>query len=724
MKKRSLSPNRLSIINCQLSIIPYTLPFREPAITSRGIYTVRKGYYVIIHSLDDPTHWGIGECAPLPDLSIDAIVDYEYFLGKACRALEKNGVLDVGSLRPYPSILFGLETALQHYKRRSYALWDTPFSRGDEGIPINGLIWMSDFKSMQKQIKAKIKEGFKCLKLKIGAIDFEQELELLEQIRRQYSVRDLKLRLDANGAFSPDEALDKLLRLAPLGIHSIEQPIRAGQWEEMAKLTKASPIPIALDEELIGNFSLTEKQKLLATIRPQYIVLKPSLHGGLAGCREWIKKAEVKKIGWWLTSALESKVGLNAIAQWCATWKNPLAQGLGTGQLFTSNMDEVYLSAQKDRLWSRAVLFSSSPPPPLDMVRFPGKREDGNYDFIRMQQPMGYFRDTDFDPEGDVEMFLDDWYDVGEDLLPIRTSGSTGEPKEFIARKEFMMQSARMTCDFLKLKEEDTAFLCLPMEYIAGRMMVVRTLVGGLQLIRQTPSGHPLKEETETEAIDFAAMTPMQVYNSLQSPVEKERLQNIKKLLIGGSAIDPELEKELRTFPQEIYATYGMTETLSHIALRRVNGPEASDYYTPFPSVKLSLSNEGTLVIDAPLVCEEILVTNDLAEIREDGTFRILGRKDNVINSGSIKIQIEEIENKLRSIISANFAITSIPHPQLGETVVLLIEEDQNDISLSFDSLPAYQRPKFIVRTQSIPLTGNGKINRSACRRLAKQSIQ
>lgn len=708
------------LVNCHVAIIPYTLPFKQPAGTSRGVYTVRKGYYVVIHSLDDPSRWGIGECAPLPDLSLDAIEDYEYVLGKRCRALEKEGFLDPECFGPYPSILFGLETALQHYHRHSYALWDTPFSKGEEGIPINGLIWMGDYAAMQEQIKKKTEAGFHCLKLKIGAIDFESELTLLKQIRHTFSVRDIELRVDANGAFTAQEALTKLSRLAPFDIHSIEQPIRAGQWEEMAQLAKTSPIPIALDEELIGNFPLPEKQKLLDTIQPQYIILKPSLHGGFYGCRQWIEEAETRKIGWWATSALETNIGLNAIAQWTATHPNPLPQGLGTGQLFTDNM-ALPIAIRHDRLWFNPQ--ENVTLPSYHTLSFPAQRTGaapfGNYYFNDTQQDLTLVTDDHISEE--IISFSSEWKKK-EPCLDVQTSGSTGTPKRYAARKEFMMQSARNTCDFFRLKWGDRALLCLPLQYISGKMMVVRAMIAGMSLYTKEPSGHPLQEVSQPVA--FAAMTPMQVYNSLQEPEERKRLQKIKKLLIGGSALDPALEQELRRFPGEIYMGYGMTETLSHIALRRINGPEASDFYTPFPSVNLSLSDEGTLVIDAPLLSEEILTTNDLAEIRPDGRFRILGRKDNVINSGGIKIQTEALEEQLHSIISVTFAITSVSDPQFGEALVLLIEEPEGEKPLSFDKLPSYQRPKFVLYIPAIPLTGNGKIDRSACRRLASEHVK
>lgn len=338
-------------MNCKIDIIPRLLHFKQPAGTSRGVYTTRKLWYLHLTSPDYPGRTGIGECAPLPALSCDDLPDYEDILVKACRRLEDcGGDLDVESLRNYPSILFGLETAVRHFRIGSWALYDTAFSRGKAGVPINGLIWMGDFDKMLSQIEKKMEAGFRCIKLKIGAINFEEELALLRHIRTRFSSKEIELRVDANGAFSPVDAMEKLKRLSELDLHSIEQPIRAGQWEEMARLTSESPLPIALDEELIGCNTLEGKQKLLSAIRPQYIILKPSLHGGVCGGNEWISEAEKRQIGWWITSALESNIGLNAIAQWCATFDNPLPQGLGTGLLFTDNV-EMPLEIRKDCLW-------------------------------------------------------------------------------------------------------------------------------------------------------------------------------------------------------------------------------------------------------------------------------------------------------------------------------------------------------------------------------------
>lgn len=331
-------------------IIPRQLHFKQPAGTSRGTYTTRKVWYILLSSAEYPGRVGIGECAPLPKLSCDDVPDYEEVLLAACRRLEAEGSLLAESLRNYPSILFGLETALRHYESGSWVLWDTPFARGEAGIPINGLIWMGDYRKMLQQIETKMEAGYRCIKLKIGAINFEDELTLLRHIRAHFSAKEIELRVDANGAFSPLDAMEKLNRLAELDLHSIEQPIRAGQWEAMARLAAHTPLPIALDEELIGCHTAEGKRELLSAIRPQYIILKPSLHGGICGSSEWIAEAQKQGIGWWITSALESNIGLNAIAQWCATLDNPLPQGLGTGLLFTDNV-ELPLVIQRDSLY-------------------------------------------------------------------------------------------------------------------------------------------------------------------------------------------------------------------------------------------------------------------------------------------------------------------------------------------------------------------------------------
>lgn len=286
-----------------------------------------------------------------------------------------------------------------------------------------------------------------------------------------------------------------------------------------------------------------------------------------------------------------------------------------------------------------------------------------------------------------------------------------------------MLASARITNDFLGLHEGDTALLCMSLDYIAGKMMVVRSMERGLKLFTVEPSGHPLnhcQSAIDDCKIDFAAMVPMQVYNTLQVPEERERLMGIRHLIIGGGAIDDALGAELKNFPNAVWSTYGMTETLSHIALRRLSGPEASDWYIPFPSVKVSLSEDGCLVIDAPEVCPERLVTNDIAEISPQG-FRILGRKDNVICSGGIKIQIEEVERHLRPFLRAPYLISKRPDSKFGEVAVLLTEDSVDEARQVCERiLPKYYLPRHYLHVDRIPLTETGKPARQQAARIAQ----
>ena len=331
-----------------------TFHFKQPAGTSRGVYTVRKSYFVTLHDTERPQCKGIGECAPLPRLSCDDIVNYETLLTQFCELLVQTHRLPLALLQPYPGMQFGLETAwTQLHAAGSWRLFDTPFARGEEGLAMNGLVWMGRYDEMLQRLEEKLAQGYRCIKLKIGAIDFADELALLARIRERYTAKQVEIRVDANGAFSAAEALQRLTELAAYDLHSIEQPIRQGQWCAMAQLCKQSPIAIALDEELIGVNTPQMRAALLDAIRPHYLVLKPSLHGGMAGTMEWISLARQRSIGTWMTSALESNVGLNAIAQLCAHVYAPtpaMPQGLGTGQLFTDNVD-VPLQVRGDRLW-------------------------------------------------------------------------------------------------------------------------------------------------------------------------------------------------------------------------------------------------------------------------------------------------------------------------------------------------------------------------------------
>ena len=334
-----------------------------------------------------------------------------------------------------------------------------------------------------------------------------------------------------------------------------------------------------------------------------------------------------------------------------------------------------------------------------------------------------------------VDEFLAEWRNESP-YVRVKTSGSTGQPKQMLVEKRRMLASARRTNDFLGLQEGDTALLCMSLDYIAGKMMVVRAIERGLQLMVEEPSGHPLAvkqgdgsfvtsacnvTKEPSPCFTFAAMVPMQVYNSLQVPEERERLKQIKHLIIGGGGIDEALAEELKSFPNHVWSTYGMTETLSHIALRRLSGPEASEWYTPFPSVSVSLNDEGCLVIDAPEVCAERLVTNDIAELTTQRGFRILGRKDNVICSGGIKIQAEEVEKLLRQHLREPYLISKRPDEKFGEVVVLLTEGDVEEARQVCERvLPKYHQPRAYVHVDQIPLTETKKPARRQAEELAK----
>ena len=340
----------------KITITSKLLHFLQPAGTSRGVYNTRLSFYLKLTSDEQPDVVGVGECATLPDLSCDAMPpnEYERKLRTFCDEYERTGVIDYEAMRPYPSMLFGLETAVAQFNAKgSLNFFDTPFGRGEEGIPINGLVWMGTFEEMFERLEAKLKAGFHCIKIKIGAIDFNRELQLIRHIRSTFSRNNVELRVDANGGFTPEEALSRMEALVQYDIHSSEQPIKQNQWTEMARLCAATPLPIGLDEELIGVNERQKKIELLDTIRPQYIVLKPSLHGGMVGTEEWIQLARERSIGSWITSALESNVGLNAIAQLTANIYGSNirhAQGLGTGQLFADNI-EIPLKVVGDKLW-------------------------------------------------------------------------------------------------------------------------------------------------------------------------------------------------------------------------------------------------------------------------------------------------------------------------------------------------------------------------------------
>lgn len=346
-------------MSLQINYTLHTLHFKFDARTSRGAINEHHAYLLNVWDPQQPALNGIGECAPLAGLSIDARPDLVAKLDQVVQLVNSGkAALQMGEPLPeelelleWPALQFALETALLDLQNGGKRLiFDNSFSRGETGLPINGLVWMGDRQFMQKQIEKKLAEGYTCLKLKIGSLNFTTELEILQSIREVAAAKDLTVRVDANGAFAPQEAFKKLERLAKYELHSIEQPIKQGQHKEMAQLCAYTPIPIALDEELIGVRIPEEQAGLLDMIKPQYIILKPTLVGGLSASATWIKLAEERGIGWWMTSALESNIGLNAISQFTAQYPVTLPQGLGTGQLYHNNIPSA-LQIKKGELW-------------------------------------------------------------------------------------------------------------------------------------------------------------------------------------------------------------------------------------------------------------------------------------------------------------------------------------------------------------------------------------
>lgn len=324
----------------------HVLNFSSSRGTSRGVLNSKPSYFIVLEDSDSGRR-GIGECGILPGLSCDDRPGYEEMLTSVTEAWLAARSSGLEALNEWPSIKFGFETAQLHLQNGGFSrLFDTSFSHGNEGIEINGLVWMNSYEVMLKELQSKIELGFSCIKIKIGAVDFDNELKLIQHIRKQFCSDDIKIRVDANGAFSPEEAPAKLDVLSKLNLHSIEQPIKAGQWREMEKLCRNTPIPIALDEELIGLNTSEKRKEMMAAIKPQAVILKPSLVGGFEVCDEWIDLCEKNNAFWWATSALESNIGLNAIAQYTASKINPppkgegsvIAQGLGTGLLYTNNI--------------------------------------------------------------------------------------------------------------------------------------------------------------------------------------------------------------------------------------------------------------------------------------------------------------------------------------------------------------------------------------------------
>ena len=651
----------------KIEVINRPLFFKKPAQTSRKTLS-QKPTFLLKVTQNNRTVWG--ECSLIPGLSYESVEQTEEKL----KELEKATSLEINDIpKEMPALRFAVETVVN---KLSNSESKTPFSKGSQGQTINGLIWMGDANSMVEQARDLKARGFKTIKLKIGALDFDEELKILNEIREICPHPEYTLRLDANGAWGV-EALDKLNQLSEFNIHSIEQPVAPGQFGLMKTICDNSPIDITLDEELIGVFEEDEMSSLLDATCPQYIILKPSLIGGLEMANKWIIQAEKRGIGWWSTSALESNVGLEVIANWTAQKASESkycvgVSGLGTGNLFTNNTIS-NMKVYADEIWHKP------------------KIKIGNLSWPLCSKGTEKFAEECPAWAKGIAEFLAFWINTDEPLK-CNTSGSTGEPKEITHSREAAIYSAKQTLKYFGLKRGDTIVLALPMDFIAGKMMLLRALVSGLNIEALEPNLNIV----QLPKADFCALTPHQAMKV------EDSLCNVTHILLGGA---PSLHHFNHT---GIYEGFGMTETITQIALRK----HGDKKYKALPGVEFS-SNEGKLTINSPERGVQNLKTDDVVELHSPTSFTWIGRGSDIINSGGIKHNPEHLEAQIRHLTSADFAIYGVPHPELGQTIELRanMKRDEEFIDKVEAILKGKQRVRSFVFGQ-IERNSAGKILR------------
>jgi o-succinylbenzoate synthase len=665
------------------------LKFKLPSGTSRGVLKIKRSYFIFIK--DSKTgKIGYGECGVLARLSIDFLPDYEQCLQNLCANINH---ATPDQFIAFPSIRFGLEMALLSLSSKDpFELYPSKFTTGESTMEINGLIWMGDFDYMSQQIKTKIESGYSCIKLKIGAINFEEELDLIKQIRKEYTKNDIEIRVDANGGFKQKDALDKMSQLARLQIHSIEQPIKQGRWKKMAYLCKETPLPIALDEELIGVHDSDTQSELLDIIKPHYVIFKPSLLGGFAATKQWINKCEERGIKWWITSALESNIGLNAITQFTHTLNNPLPQGLGTGQLYTNNIaspltiSKGHIAYRKNNSWQINTLFSSNSMTLEDILN-----EPSNESWIQ-----------------DIQAFHKTWHGSSY-TVSTKTSGSTGKPKTIRLSKKAMRNSAKNTIKHFRIQKNATALLCLPTQFIAGKMMIVRSIVGNWNLWVTQPTSAVC---IPSQVLDFVAMTPHQVICTIKT-YGASSFDNVKNLIIGGGEIPKSAMQEIKNLPCKVYSTYGMTETITHIATKNLQ--KNNESFQCLPNVYVATNKKGCLTISTNYL-KEVITTNDIVAVYSPKSFDWIGRIDNVINSGGLKIHPELLEQALSRNSDELFFFHGANHDVLGQQLVLVTSQETDLVSLSdaiLTTLSKHHQPKQLWIAETFEITDTHKIDRT-----------
>ncbi|PCJ82388.1 MAG: hypothetical protein COA49_02535 [Bacteroidetes bacterium] len=696
---------RKSVKDVKISLTRHPLVFKKPARTSRNVLKSKPSFLLTIRDRNGRT--GVGECSLIPGLSLESESKAEDYLME----LTKLDSIELNSIpEKLPAVRFAVETALNDFYRDGNERWSG-------GIEINGLVWMESIEGMLAQVDELVAKGFKTIKLKVGTMPFFEELKMLEEIRRRCPKDEFTIRIDANGAFgTPAEdgltSIEKLEAMEHLCLHSIEQPIEVGKFFEMKELCLNSPIPIALDEELIGVHKWNDRFELLDYLRPAFIVLKPSLLGGLESSEEFIEIAEKLDIGWWATSALESNVGLAAISGWTVKMrKDKIAQGLGTGSLFTNNT-ETTLNISEGRLYSHhnktkpGILFCAGLTCELSKE---GALEFKN-NLLRPKWTDG------------IAEALDIWFNHLTLPLKFKTSGSSGVAREITHSREAVIASAEATIEFFDLKEGCRLGMALPIDFVAGRLMLIRAIVGGCDIEIVEPTSKPIFENP----IDFLSLTPHQCTSLLPS------FPKASCLLLGGGAVSENLRQNL---PKgvEVWEGFGMTETITHVAVRQISKRE-TETETEFKSLSkmpfvaldgiyFKISERGNLIISATARNVLDIITDDLVELIDSKSFIWIGRESHIINSGGIKVNPEFVEREIREIMSpinCDYIILGRKDELLGEMVVLKIDIEEMSISAeikllkaiaSLKNLPHHHAPRKIEYGK-VSKTNRGKTKR------------
>lgn len=714
----------------KMAVVDHPLRFTRPATTSRDTLHEKPTWFLVVE--DGDGRIGVGECSLIPGLSPETSLQAEAELNR----IASTGVLDAMSVpATCPAVRFCVEMAAWDLHHGGQGIvGPSSFTRAEATIDINGLVWMASVADMERQFRSLIDQGYTTLKCKVGHHDWQDELSLLQKLRKEFP--SLTFRVDANGAWSLgslSEAKAKLEALAQIDIHSIEQPLHPEDRAGLAELCASNILPIALDESLIGVTDLVQRVKLLDEIQPQYLVLKPSLIGGIDGATVWSQLAKQRDINWWATSALESNVGLSAIAQWVGSQVNDLPQGLGTGGLFDNNVPGTTEVVQGRLTWTGGVGNEGWRPWVRDAVSHDsgcgcglhtpkGQITCGNQswpasaigakEFQRTQSRKAPWR-------SDVAEVWRRWCLEEEPGMEVETSGSTGEPKRIVHSRQAVKSSAWDTIRHFGLTPGTRAVSALPANFVAGQAMIIRALLGQWSLHLMEPTSIPSWEGY----MDFVALTPHQAWGWVQ-----QGHGQTNTLLLGGGPLSTPLVSALLESGrvQEIWEGFGMSETITHVALRKIDHPDdLNRAFHPLPGIVIGTNEHGCAVIHAP--DREVLhfETTDQIEELDNGGFVWLGRQDDVMNSGGVLIHPSELERAFEQWMPgwvSDWVAFARPDDMLGDAVIFRVDgtpPDHVDLpSLSeewrkhFKSTLGAKKAPRLIEFKPIPRTERGKIKR------------